>query len=1186
MKRPMSRRAGILALWSAVLAATAAYVYAQDTSPAQPAPGTSQPSPTEPPTTQPATKPLADEETATKETAATETAAEETGGEETGGEETGGEETSTAESSVEQSSNEPSSTEQPSTAPSADRASAVSDLFRDLEAYRDVSMSLDAQSSARAWVALFDRTLTLASESALFKADDYNDTFISLSHAIAVLPRPDVWPLIAEALLDDSRPPAADAEHAAPQNETPQIASPQVDSPDPAAPTSPHSSSPDSASPDPASLDIDDLSARRKLLIRKVVGQLLAGKTGSDLTHAAELAATYDGTDFDWIGDYIRDDVIREVVDADVRLADLIADPDRDSDDLVEIGRLIPSVGPDRARTAIERAISRGVRLSPVGVDPDTFALAQEIALSMSANRTLLIPQWALCNEVSPQARTLFEAMREQFKKTPGRSRGNVLSRLLGQSSAGSNHTDDTEYDAALRYQVVNLLVAGETESAAALAAQIIADDGEETYLLPAETIDRLRLPDTAPAVFSLLDDVLARHPKVGEWAEYFKAAASAGKTDRAVELAGQTARARSAGPQQDVLLWQLVDAQLFHDRVDEAAEVLREIISINDSSYSRVLATSRLAEIGVAADRPDLIDEGHDRLASMLKNRRDNLRGHVVVLADRIVKLLARSGRYEQALSFVTAAIVEAQHSYTIADDPSYRESDLNLLRNQCTTLVSLYVRASKPDEAIELAQGLEDWLAQDAAQILLAKEDRDWPLGYILAEALLERSLPPDQRQPMTAAKRNRQSQHDDAPTSPDANEASPGEDRSAPGADAEAAQPSPEALARAQADRQQAIALLRAVILRRPNFDFAYRALIKTAGAEAMPILDEATDADPTNNRAWISKARVYLLEGQTDRARMALQAARRIDAGDLKSPEFIIAADARLERRLADAAADTEASRRASDRARAFDLAADAKQLFAVNLTTRGLALQRQAVELAPDEYHLRLTLAKELDRVGDPEAVEHFRAALRLLPAAYSQTELRCIHCDGLLVNPAIADEVDRFTAERVAQSPDDPTALYLRAYRLILQDRSEQAIPLLDRALSIDPDYTAAWVLYDDISDESPVSPAFIDKIIAQLLRLDPYERHRLHAVDRAHDLTALWHAVDTHARRRPAIPTTLFPFPGSKPAEDVATPPDELASFAPYESFQSRTDTPSMAVARNARFTTLNMTLYNRNAR
>src|SRR5258707_9126473 len=115
--------------------------------------------------------------------------------------------------------------------------------------------------------------------------------------------------------------------------------------------------------------------------------------------------------------------------------------------------------------------------------------------------------------------------------------------------------------------------------------------------------------------------------------------------------------------------------------------------------------------------------------------------------------------------------------------------------------------------------------------------------------------------------------------------------------------------------------------------------------------------------------------------------------------------------------------------------------------------------------------------------------------------------------------------------------PYKPEVHYLLGYLREEQERHSEALTHFQTAVRLDPDYLNAWQKIEAINEHVHLPSKDLDRVVFNILRLDPLQRHAHAAVERVSDLAGLWNALAAGQKRLPVPSTNLYPLRASKAA-------------------------------------------------
>jgi tetratricopeptide (TPR) repeat protein len=314
-----------------------------------------------------------------------------------------------------------------------------------------------------------------------------------------------------------------------------------------------------------------------------------------------------------------------------------------------------------------------------------------------------------------------------------------------------------------------------------------------------------------------------------------------------------------------------------------------------------------------------------------------------------------------------------------------------------------------------------------------------------------------------------------------------------------------------------------------------DAAYALLVELDGAAAIPELDRLFALDQFQERPLIWKAKVLLDAGKLDEAESVARAAIRIDPSDGEEGPgdrmrvYAVLADI-LERRgqpkEAEFFRNVVKSIRTSEKADEF---------YEAGLTRRAVELHEESLLFFADAYCVQSRLAIRLANAGDwKQAEEHYRKAYELMPASFGRVESHCFGCER-----AFAGERQKSIAERTFESfakahPENPQVHYLLGYLCIEDERYADALAPLRKAVELDPDYLNAWEKLSSVAARLHLPAEEQEKIVANLIRLDPLQRHVSLDLDPVANLAPAWGQLAAATASTPRLPESLFPLTAS----------------------------------------------------
>ena len=80
-----------------------------------------------------------------------------------------------------------------------------------------------------------------------------------------------------------------------------------------------------------------------------------------------------------------------------------------------------------------------------------------------------------------------------------------------------------------------------------------------------------------------------------------------------------------------------------------------------------------------------------------------------------------------------------------------------------------------------------------------------------------------------------------------------------------------------------------------------------------------------------------------------------------------------------------------------------------------------------------------------------------------MPESFGRVESHCFGCEGVFHGELAQNIAEKVFGELAAKTPDKPQVHYLLGYLREEQGRYQEALPELQKAVKLDPDYLNAW---------------------------------------------------------------------------------------------------------------------------
>jgi tetratricopeptide (TPR) repeat protein len=239
-------------------------------------------------------------------------------------------------------------------------------------------------------------------------------------------------------------------------------------------------------------------------------------------------------------------------------------------------------------------------------------------------------------------------------------------------------------------------------------------------------------------------------------------------------------------------------------------------------------------------------------------------------------------------------------------------------------------------------------------------------------------------------------------------------------------------------------------------------------------------------------------------------------------------------------------------------KAIRVAEDADDWWEAGLLTRAINMYEEALTHFQDAYCIQSRLALRMAEMGFTEkAEEHYRKAYELMPDSFGRMESHCFGCEGAFRGSSARKIAEQVFTRLIEKQPKKPQVHYLLGYLREQEGRYKDALPPMQQAVKLDPDYLNAWKHIQDLARSVYLSPEVRDAAALNLMRLDPLGRHVNSDVSTVRDLKTLWTVAAKAAELRTPPPQSLLPLPASA----AAKPPGNLAEQAAQEVIALRGD-------------------------
>lgn len=793
----------------------------------------------------------------------------------------------------------------------------------------------------------------------------------------------------------------------------------------------------------------------------------------------------------------------------------------------LDVPNLASEVGPAKAETFLRTALVAPNVVLQFDQPNETSHLAQKLALELV--NQLKMPQWGLVNSLD--AIDLYEALAKRFgngTNTTMAMPGLPVSIDVSPPAIGGN--DQTT---ARVYYMLGLISKGRTQDAVAVAKKFKGYPGSEFD----NTFAAMDSAGYADELDAFLHELLSQSPTLPFWSEYVQFSAKAGQTDRMLALVRATlARNDLSNGRKAALRQILCIALLASDNVEGGVQQLRWLIASNtpappgEENYNPGQLGVLLARIGILMTNAEWMQEGVVAVTNWLasaaaQNSSDREAGNVISSISQILLQLGRGPEAEAILANALGSVTTAWSGM----QPDVIWNQDRPPRQLLSTLTVLYYKARRYDDVLILLQNSPDWAANDLSELFSSDPWADsfsvmslhsgglsLPIPYIVADSL------------------------------------------------------------RAKGRIEEARRITDALLVQEPALDRGYELLIALEGTNAIPHLDQLFQSDQFQTRPLIWKAYLLEQEGRLEEAEKTVRQAISIDPSDGESGRgdrmraYAELADIR------EALGDWKEADFHREIVKAIRISEDADQYYLAGLLKRAITMYREGLDHFANAYCIQSRMAIQLAALGKTaEAEEHYRRAYELMPDSFGRVESHCFGCERVFDGQQAQSVAEKVFKQLVAERPRKPQVYYLLGYLYMEENRYKEAWPNFQTAVRLDPDYLNAWVEMQTIDQQILVPPQQRDKIVLNILRLDPLQHHSSPGFNEVTDIGRLWDAVNAASKLQPQPPANLFELTASKFALEnrINALDPRMATFETMQS-QSEQDnqilSPGQAIAQN----------------
>ncbi len=770
----------------------------------------------------------------------------------------------------------------------------------------------------------------------------------------------------------------------------------------------------------------------------------------------------------------------------------------KDEGQSLNVPNLISLVGTNKAEEFLRKALRTSYGQIQITQGSEMKTLARKLALEQVTE--LKAPQWQLAESLD--AAELYEAMDKRFVKPDEDQAGSGTNAPVLPIRRGFVR-GDYDRSTAEWYYLLGLITHHRTKEAVELSKKIGKD--QQGYL-PPDALTSLERAGYGAALNDFFHELLSQNPGLNFWDQYVRVAAGAGKADEMLALAqASVAKEDISERARKNIRAHLYKALLAADKVEEGAKELERMLATDkadadDASQpgsedfyggeGKADIGMTLARIGHLVDRKQWVEEGTAAARKALTPSTSKQANHnydTVENTTALAGLLAETGHGPQAEEVLADAIAATTRK---AEDEQNGVSFYGEKQGRAylIALAQLYHQAGRQSDVIVLLDEAPQWEAKDLAEIYQENGSMmmfhphhasgDGVVGYLAASALA-------------------QTGHKD-----------------------------------------EARKIIDALLEHDGGFDPAYELLMELGDTNMPDYLDKLFARDQFEERPLIWKAHWLRQAGKLEEAEASARQAISVDPSDgEQGPGNRMRAYAELAD-IREARGDKKQAEFFRGAVTAIRMSEQADRFYEAGLLTRAVKMYEDSLNHFADAYCIQSRLALRLSELGMHEQAEaHYRRAYELMPESFGRVESHCFGCEGVFNGEQAQNLAEKVFAELAVKTPNKPQVHYLLGYLRQEQGRYQEALPELQRAVKLDPDYLNAWKHLSEIQAELHLPAADRDAVVLNLIRLDPLARHDHPNFANVSDLRALWHAVEAAEKFEPATPTALYPLAASKAA-------------------------------------------------
>jgi len=343
-----------------------------------------------------------------------------------------------------------------------------------------------------------------------------------------------------------------------------------------------------------------------------------------------------------------------------------------------------------------------------------------------------------------------------------------------------------------------------------------------------------------------------------------------------------------------------------------------------------------------------------------------------------------------------------------------------------------------------------------------------------------------------------------------------------------------------------KDEAVAILEALLVAKPGYDPAYALYTQVLGDEAAPFLEKIWAADRYEERPLIWLATLQLAAGKTAEAGATARRAIALDPSDVDQPKgdrmraYAVLRDVELKSgnvKQAEQLAGVVAEIRSAE-------AADS--LVSAGMPERAIKELQAALATRPDGYYLHARLAwflAQADRM--PAALEHYQQALERVPDGIGRAGSRLSNYELTFEGEERQAVAERVLLAMAARADVKPQVYYLLGYLRMEQRRWDEAAEQGFKAVEAEPENLGTWMNLARVLPSSTRPRADRDRVALRLLELEPAGKRFYSPGSSVRDFPALWRAYSEANKVALTVPPRRFEIDEKTGLKKTAATPD-----------------------------------------